>query len=40
MGMLEVIKRTAVQAFVRGQMLSGYGSSDFFSQNSKVFIFC
>ena len=40
MGMLEVITRTAVQAFVRSRMLSGFGPSDFFSGNSKVFIFC
>ena len=33
MGMQEVITRTAVQAFVRSGMLSGFGPSDFFSGN-------
>ena len=37
MGMLEVITRTAVPAFVRSRLLSGFGPSDFFSGNSKVF---
>ena len=40
MGMPKVITRTAVQAFVRGRMLSGFGPSDFLDGNSKVNIFC
>ena len=39
MGMLEVITRTAVQAFVRSRLLSGFGPSDFFLWELESFYF-